>query len=135
MTAARAKGHPVRTGAVAAQAPVAMAAEVLEAILANLLENACQHGDGRVEVSLRDQGGRWTLEVADAGPGLDPRLDGRAFEPFVTGAAGRGGTGLGRAIVRALAEAHDGTAGAIHFEVRAARRKRPIGFDAQSMPA
>ena len=46
--------------------------------------------------------------VRDQGKGLDPGLDGRAFDPFVTTRAR--GTGLGLALVRRIAQEHGGTA-------------------------
>jgi len=51
--------------------------------------------------------------VADSGPGFPPDLLARAFEPFTRGdveTAGPTGAGLGLSIVRAVAEAHGGSA-------------------------
>ena len=57
--------------------------------------------------------GRVSIAVEDDGPGLDPDLLPRLFEPFVRGEKSRnratGGTGLGLAIARQIAEAHGGT--------------------------
>jgi signal transduction histidine kinase len=54
----------------------------------------------------------FTLVVEDNGPGIDPQIIDRVFEPFERGRAeviGRiGGAGLGLHIVRRLAEAHGG---------------------------
>jgi signal transduction histidine kinase len=49
------------------------------------------------------------------GPGFPPDFSEQAFERFTRAdnARGRGGAGLGLSIVRAIAEAHGGTAGAL----------------------
>ena len=46
------------------------------------------------------------IEVQDDGPGVDPAIAARIFEPLVTGRAG--GTGLGLALARRIAAAHGG---------------------------
>ena len=50
--------------------------------------------------------------VADTGSGVPEELRDHLFEPFVTGRSE--GTGLGLAVVREIAEAHGGTARAVH---------------------
>jgi signal transduction histidine kinase len=81
----------------------------LEQALGNLVDNALRHGAGAVRLSARAAGALVELHVADEGPGFDPG----AFEPFARGDPARRGdrAGLGLAIVRAVAEAHGGTAG------------------------
>jgi two-component system sensor histidine kinase FlrB len=46
--------------------------------------------------------------VRDNGPGIAPDVQGRIFEPFFTTRSG--GTGLGLAVVQAVAQAHRGSA-------------------------
>jgi two-component system, OmpR family, sensor kinase len=84
-----------------------------EQALANLVDNAFRHGDGPVELAAERSEGAVRLHVRDRGPGLDPALDGHAFERFTRGdrARSRGGTGLGLAIVDAIARSHGGRAG------------------------
>ena len=85
-----------------------------EQALANLVDNALRHGEGTVELLAEPASGGARLHVLDRGPGIDPSLDGRAFERFTRGdrARSRGGTGLGLAIVDAIARSHGRSAGA-----------------------
>jgi two-component system OmpR family sensor kinase len=75
------------------------------------------------------------LEVSDQGPGFGPDIAGRAFERFARGdgARTRGGTGLGMAIVRAVAEAHGGSASIVPGEGATVRLWLPQ--DAVPQPA
>jgi two-component system OmpR family sensor kinase len=84
----------------------------LRQALGNLVDNALRHGDGEVLVRSRRAEQGVELEVSDEGPGFEPGIADRAFERFARGdeARQRGGTGLGMAIVRAVAEAHGGRA-------------------------
>ncbi|MGH7950202.1 MAG: ATP-binding protein, partial [Candidatus Binataceae bacterium] len=84
--------------------------------LVNLLDNAVtavnqiDHNGGRprieVKSALRPDTGIVTLEVSDNGPGIDPRLRTRIFEPYFS--SKKGGTGLGLAIVSAIVTDHHG---------------------------
>jgi signal transduction histidine kinase len=82
----------------------------------NLVSNALAHTPrgGQVRASVTLEGDTLRLDVRDTGPGFDPRVLPRAFEPFATGPAPSGaagqGAGLGLAIVRAIAQAHGGRA-------------------------
>ena len=86
----------------------------LRQVVANLLGNALRHtpDDARIRVTLRAADGRATLAVADDGPGLEPDVAAKVFEPFFRADESRarqtGGAGLGLAIVAAIVEAHDG---------------------------
>jgi two-component system, OmpR family, sensor kinase len=84
----------------------------LSQALGNLVDNALRHGAGAITLSARRVGADDVLEVADEGAGPPSELRPRAFERFARGdeARTRGGAGLGLAIVRAVAEAHGGTA-------------------------
>lgn len=84
-----------------------------ERIVANLLENAREHGGGPVRVTL-EPGGRGVvvLGVDDAGPGVARSERARIFERFARGSAARHrvGTGLGLSLVAEHAHAHGGEA-------------------------
>ncbi|HDL49477.1 MAG TPA: HAMP domain-containing protein [Actinobacteria bacterium] len=79
----------------------------------NLLDNAVRHTGGRVWVETGVRDGFAYLLVADDGPGIPQNRREDIFDRFVRldGARSRvqGGTGLGLAVVKAIAEAHGGT--------------------------
>ena len=80
------------------------------------MENAVKYGPegGQVQISASLEGETAIITVADQGPGIPQELRERVFEPFfrVDSARSRqsGGTGLGLALVRAIAELHGGSA-------------------------
>lgn len=80
--------------------------------VANLIDNALRHGRGRVFVRADHEGSQLVVAVEDAGPGFPQAFVDRAFERFSRAdpSRGRGGAGLGLAIVRAIARAHGGEA-------------------------
>jgi signal transduction histidine kinase len=82
---------------------------LLERAVVNLLENALQAvGErGWIRVGLRSDGARGVLiEVRDSGPGVDPEIRDRIFEPFFS--TKTSGSGLGLALVKKIAEDHGG---------------------------
>jgi signal transduction histidine kinase len=89
----------------------------IEQALRNLLENAIRHArpGTAVRVVAQRREGFTRFVVTDHGPGFRPDLLSRAFEPFARGdveTSGPVGAGLGLSIVRAVAEAHGGSASA-----------------------
>ena len=81
----------------------------LAGALLNLASNAVQScgNDVRLRITVRTpQPGRLTLCISDNGPGIPATCIARIFEPFFT--TRPDGTGLGLAVVRAVAEAHHG---------------------------
>lgn len=83
--------------------------ESLGHLLLNVLQNALEAAGrgGTVEVLLRTEADKHIVEIYDTGPGPDPSIADRLFEPFVTGKPE--GVGLGLAVARQAAEAHHGT--------------------------
>jgi len=78
----------------------------------NLLENALKFsrpGD-TVELHASEDGTSLLIEVADTGPGIPGEEQPHVWEELYRGEAGRGvpGSGLGLALVRAIAERHNG---------------------------
>lgn len=77
-------------------------------VVRNLVENASQADPrGPIQVAVSREGEGLLIAVTDQGPGVDPALAERIFEPFVSGR--EGGTGLGLALCRRLVEQHGGT--------------------------
>jgi signal transduction histidine kinase/PAS domain-containing protein len=77
-------------------------------VVRNLVGNAVKFTrEGGVTVRCREQGGEVRVEVSDTGPGIDPGLHERIFEPFfqADGSTTRRqeGTGLGLALSREFA--------------------------------
>ncbi|MDP9388291.1 MAG: ATP-binding protein [Actinomycetota bacterium] len=115
-------GHPdgveVR---VPAGLPVVADAQRLEQVLANLLENALQHGEPPVVVAVEAATAAMVdLCVTDHGPGVEPSLVPTLFSRLRTlGRTDRDrsrGTGLGLSLARRLVEA---TGGRLWYETAA----------------
>lgn len=84
----------------------------LRQALSNLVDNALRHGRGTVTIRASADRDALHLDVTDEGEGFPEDVRGRAFERFARGEHGRtgSGSGLGLSIVKALAEAHRGSA-------------------------
>ncbi|MGW0910160.1 sensor histidine kinase [Streptomyces sp. NPDC002784] len=106
-------------------------------VLANLLNNAGRHARSAVTVTVRREGERAVLQVADDGDGVAEADRERIFERFVRLDEARsrddGGAGLGLAIARDVAERHGGTltvgdapAGGALFELRLPVHQREV---------
>ena len=87
---------------------------LMELVVSNLLENAARYSpDGSpIDVTLRGEGRKVVLDVADRGKGIPAQHRERIFEKFYRigdGDGGGAGTGLGLSICKAVTEAHGGT--------------------------
>jgi signal transduction histidine kinase len=80
----------------------------IQQVALNLIRNAlaATPRDGRVTVRIDRVQDSVRLCVRDTGAGIDPDARSRLFEPFFTTRASEGGTGLGLAVVRAIADEH-----------------------------
>jgi signal transduction histidine kinase len=97
--------------------------QLIHVVISNLLTNAIEAlstksdcPEPRITVELRPQAQSLELTVSDNGPGLDPRMPTRLFEPFESGKAS--GVGIGLALSKRIANAHGG---------ELAFSQRPIG--------
>src|SRR5216683_7029940 len=85
----------------------------LQQVVLNLVMNGIEairtHDDRTRQLrirSARDEANQVVVAIADSGPGIDPQVVGRIFEPFYT--TKPQGTGMGLAISRSIIEAHGG---------------------------
>jgi len=96
-------------------APVLADRDRLTLALDALIENAVDHTEsgGRIELSCRQAGDEIVLAIRDWGSGIPVADIGRIFDRFTRVGTGRsrdtGGFGLGLAVVKAIAEAHQGS--------------------------
>ncbi|HSG75707.1 MAG TPA: ATP-binding protein [Burkholderiales bacterium] len=103
-------GKDVKVGA-APIAPFAFARMALRRAVSNLIDNALRYAGEPVEVEARREGAEVVIEVLDRGPGIPAAETERLKQPFTRldpARSGRGGAGLGLAIVERVARAHGG---------------------------
>lgn len=91
--------------------------QALHQVLANLVDNAQQHGSGGavpIVAGGSDAAGVW-ITVSNDGSDLDPDLTAKLFEPFTqadsSATRDREGLGMGLYVVRRLVEVHGGRVG------------------------
>jgi signal transduction histidine kinase len=82
-------------------------------IVTNLLSNAVKYGAGKpieIRVNHDDKANLAHIEVVDGGPGIDPRMADKIFEPFQRASATEPipGLGLGLYVVKLIVESHGG---------------------------
>ena len=108
--------------------------EQLESAIANLVENALQHGGEDVQVVIRGwaMGERTGVEVEDDGAGISPANQKHIFERFFTTGRNTGGTGLGLALVQAICRTHGGK---VSVQSRPGRTKFRISLPRRPLTA
>ncbi len=84
--------------------------DALAIALANLLANAIRYARSRVRLEARVQNdGSLLLAVRDDGPGVPVAERARLFDRFFRGEDAQGGSGLGLALAKRVAELHGGS--------------------------
>jgi two-component system sensor histidine kinase KdpD len=93
--------------------PVLCSEACIEQVIDNFLSNAEKYSPlgAAVTVAMRRDGDEFSVDVIDAGDGIDPGDNERLFEPFYRGERSRGraeGLGIGLAVCKRLVEAYGG---------------------------
>jgi two-component system sensor histidine kinase BaeS len=107
-------GLVVSVGAAPSRATIAGDAGRLRQLVANLLENSARYTDagGRIAIAATSQDGQLRILVDDTAPGVPQsaleRLGERFFRVDASRSRRSGGSGLGLAVSREIAEAHGG---------------------------
>jgi PAS domain S-box-containing protein len=103
---------------VETEAPMTAKLDALrfEEVVTNLLSNAVKYGSGEpIEVRVHHGDGDDVarVEVIDRGPGIEPAVAKRIFEPFQRAGSAESipGLGLGLYVVKMIVEGHGGTIG------------------------
>lgn len=88
--------------------------ELFRQVLVNLCNNSSLAGATRVTFRIAEQRESLHVDVADDGPGVDPSIRTRLFQPYTTTRAVGEGMGLGLAICRKIMLDHDGDLELLH---------------------
>ena len=111
----RRKGQAITLSAASDLPLVPLRARSLERAIVNLIDNAFRYGSPSVEVTVRRDGQRAVVDIADRGPGIPPAEVERLKRPFTrldaargSAAGGKLGSGLGLAIVDRVIAQHGG---------------------------
>jgi signal transduction histidine kinase len=120
----------------------------LDQVWLNLLANACDAVGARGTITVRTRlasapagavhsGPHLIVAVVDDGPGIDPALQARVFDPFFSTKPEGAGTGLGLSVSYAIVERHGGA-----IELRSAlgqgsefRVALPLGLESRHLTA
>lgn len=86
--------------------------EKIARVVFNLLSNALKYtpAGGDIFVSLKDENGKFRLDVRDTGKGISQEEAGKIFERFFQAKGAASGTGIGLALVKSFVELHHGEA-------------------------
>jgi signal transduction histidine kinase len=111
----------------------------LQQVVLNLINNAVEAMNSsehrarilQIQTKTIDSAETVLVAVADSGPGIDPKIVDKLFDPFVTTKSG--GMGMGLSICKSIVEAHDGRLTALpaeprgtEFRITLPRSRRPV---------
>ena len=85
------------------------AADRIQQVLVNLVDNALKYGAPPIRVGVDGDDASVRLTVSDSGPGIPAQLLPRIWDPFFTTKPVGQGTGLGLAVCHSIIERHGGT--------------------------
>lgn len=99
----------------AAEAMVSVEPNLIQQVVFNLINNACQamKKSGTLGLETRIVEGDVLLTISDTGPGIPPEIQTRIFEPFFTTKSEGHGTGLGLSLSKEIIEKFGGS---VEFE-------------------
>ncbi|MGH2884437.1 MAG: sensor histidine kinase [Solirubrobacteraceae bacterium] len=128
--------HGLRSSATLEPARTTGDPELVQRLVANLVGNAVRHNvpGGRLDVVTSHASGRAIFTIANTGPVIPTAELTRLFQPFQRfhEASCTDGVGLGLAIVRAIANAHNAT---VTAHARSGGGLRiDVGFPAATWP-
>jgi len=101
--------QPPKIGVVDVQGFTNLLLQVVLNLIVNAEQALAGTQGGTIRVELESPAGWVVVRVSDNGPGVDPAVADRLFEPFVTTRSRDESSGLGLAVARQIAEQHGGT--------------------------
>ncbi|MBU2892340.1 GHKL domain-containing protein [Colwellia sp. D2M02] len=80
-------------------------------LVANLLQNAYQHCQGKIDVTIKESNTHVELTITDDGSGIAPEQREQILKPFIRGESSKKvkGYGMGLAIVKRIVQWHQGS--------------------------
>ncbi len=108
------KGITLKYGQIPDECYLDIDTDRMTQVIVNLVGNALRYTPekGKVEVSIREEGDKLLIQIADTGPGIPDEAIPFIFERFYKTERSRtrheGGTGLGLSIAKGFVEAHGG---------------------------
>lgn len=116
--------------------------QTLLALLMNAVEAMSGRGEGKLTVTLIDEGDILRVDVSDTGAGIPDEVLPHIFEPFFSTKNKESGVGLGLAVVYGIVHRHGGSIGietkvgqGTTFQVRLPRQPPPAASDAAGAQA